>query len=72
MEVTGVVIKHICILYAYILPLKFSSKFIDTNYFFYWFECFHMICPNLSSAPCIPYIFYLDFSLFIHFLKFEQ
>jgi hypothetical protein len=40
-------------LYAYIFPLKFSSKCIDPNYFFYRFECFHMICPNLSSAPCI-------------------
>ncbi len=39
-------------LYAYILTLKFSSKCIDPNYFFYWFECLHMICPNLSSAPC--------------------
>jgi hypothetical protein len=37
----------------YILTLKFSSKYIDPNYLFYWFECFHMICPNLSSAPCI-------------------
>ncbi len=43
-------------LYAYVLPLKFSSKCIDPNYFFYWFECFHMICPNLSSAPCISLI----------------
>jgi hypothetical protein len=40
-------------LYAYILTLKFSSKYINPNYLFYWFECFHMICPNLSSAPCI-------------------
>jgi hypothetical protein len=32
---------------------KFSSKCIDPNCFFYWFECLHMICPNLSSAPCM-------------------
>ncbi len=42
-----------CILYAYEVSLKVSSKCIHPNYFFYWFECFHMICPNLSSAPCI-------------------
>jgi hypothetical protein len=41
-----------CILYAYKVSLKVSSKCIHPNYFFYWFECFHMICPNLSSAPC--------------------
>jgi hypothetical protein len=39
-------------LYAYKLFLKFSSKYIHPNYFFYCFECFHRVCPNLSSAPC--------------------
>ncbi len=52
MEPTGVFINWICMLYANILTLKFSSKYIDPNYLFYWFECFHKICPNLSSAPC--------------------
>jgi len=40
-------------LYTKKLPLKFSSKCIYPTYFFYWFECFHRVCPNLSSAPCI-------------------
>jgi hypothetical protein len=38
-------------MHTYILPLRFSSKCIDPNYCFYWFECFHMICPNFS--PCM-------------------
>ncbi len=42
-----------CNLYEYKLFLKFSSKSIHPNYFFYCFECFHRVCPNLSSAPCI-------------------
>jgi hypothetical protein len=41
-----------CILYAYKLSLKVSSKFIHPNYYFYCFECVHRVCPNLSSAPC--------------------
>ncbi len=43
-----------CILYAYKLSLKVSSKCIHPNYYFYCFECVHRVCPNLSSAPCIP------------------
>jgi hypothetical protein len=42
-----------CISIAYKLCLKFSSKCIHPNYFFYWFECFQRVCHNLSSAPCI-------------------
>jgi hypothetical protein len=52
MEDTGVFIKQMCILYAYKLSLKFSSEYIHPNYFFYCYECFHRVCPNLSSAPC--------------------
>jgi hypothetical protein len=40
------------ILYAYKLFLKFSSEYIHPNYLFYCFECYHRVCPNLSSAPC--------------------
>jgi hypothetical protein len=53
MEATGVFIKEMCILYAYQLSLKVSSKSIHPNYYFYCFECVHRVCPNLSSAPCI-------------------
>jgi hypothetical protein len=45
--------RCVCYMHIYVLPLKFSSKCMNPNYFFYWFECCHMICPNLSSAPCI-------------------
>jgi hypothetical protein len=37
-EANRVFIKDICMLFAYILTLKFSSKCIDPNYFFYGFE----------------------------------
>jgi hypothetical protein len=53
MEATGVFIKEMCILYAYKLSLKVSSKCIHPNYYFSCFECVHRVCPNLSSAPCI-------------------
>ncbi len=53
MEATGFFTKEMCILYGYKVFLKVSSKCIHPNYLFYWFECFHMICPNLSSAPCM-------------------
>jgi hypothetical protein len=52
MEATGNSIKKMCNLYEYKLFLKFSSKSIHPNYFFYCFECCHRVCPNLSSAPC--------------------
>ena len=52
MEATGVFIKEMCILYAYQLSLKVSSKSIHPNYYFYCFECVHGVCPNLLSAPC--------------------
>jgi hypothetical protein len=55
MEATGVFIKEMCILYAYKLSLKVSSKCIHPNYYFYCFECVDRVCPNLSSAPCILY-----------------
>ncbi len=38
---------------SYKLFLKFSLKCIHPYYVFYCFTCFHTICPNLSSAPCI-------------------
>ncbi len=48
---------NVYILYAYKLFLKFSSEYINPNYFFFCFECCHRVCPNLSSAPCIdPWI----------------
>ncbi len=37
--------------YAYKVFLKFSC--FHLNYLFYCFECWHRVCPNLSSAPCI-------------------
>jgi hypothetical protein len=52
MEATGVFIKLMCILYAYKVFLKFSSKCIHPNYLFYCFECCNIVCPNLSSANC--------------------
>ncbi len=55
-----------CILYAYKLSLKVSSKCIHPNYYFYCFECVHRVCPNLLSAPCI-----LPNSLTI-FLSYEE
>jgi hypothetical protein len=42
-----------CMLDAYKLSLKVSSKCIHPNYYFYCFECFHRVCPYLLSAPCI-------------------
>jgi hypothetical protein len=44
MEATGVFIKEMCILYAYKLSLKVSSKSLHPNYYFYCFECVHRVC----------------------------
>jgi hypothetical protein len=52
-EATGVFIKQMCMLYAYKVFLKFSPKCIHPNYLFYCFECCPIVCPYLSSAPCI-------------------
>jgi hypothetical protein len=62
-EATWVFIKYMCILYAYKVFLKFSSKYIHPNYLFYCFECWHRVCPNLSSAPCTAFILNADLDL---------
>jgi hypothetical protein len=54
-----------CILYAYKLSLKVSSKCIHPNYYFYCFECVHRVCPNLSSAPCITRVGGKSFRFFV-------
>jgi hypothetical protein len=58
MEAIGVFINYICILYAFKLSLKVSSKCIHPNYYFYCFECVPRVCPNLSSTPCIISMFF--------------
>jgi hypothetical protein len=52
-----------CMLYAYKLFLKFSSKCRNPNYLFCSFKWVRGVCPNLSSAPCI-YIFIYIFTLY--------
>jgi hypothetical protein len=39
--------------YASTLLLKFSVRYVHPNYLFYCFNCVCIVCPNLSSAPCI-------------------
>jgi hypothetical protein len=69
MEATGVFIKEMCILYAYKLSLKVSSKSIHPNYYFYCFECVPRVCPNLSCAPC-TFMFCESYPFQIIMLKF--